>query len=77
MIDQNSRPDPGREVKIIDSPDSNTTYICKAKLGALSSAAVWQIQKLTVSGTATTFRWADGDDNYDNVADNRTSLSYS
>lgn len=62
---------------LIDEPDANTTYIGAAKMGASTSDAVWQITKISISGTVTTFAYADGDDNYDNIWDNRTELSYS
>ena len=61
----------------IDEVDSTTTYIGLANIGTLTSAASWQIRKIGVSGTVTTFTWADGDENYDNVWNDRVSLSYS
>lgn len=61
----------------IDEVDANTTYIGKASHGAATSSAVWQIKKITVSGTLTTIAYANGSDNYNQIFDNRTSLSYS
>lgn len=64
----------------VDKVDVNvngTTYYGSALSGSATSAALWQIQASSVSGNVTTFTWADGDDNFDNIWDNRTSLSYS
>jgi len=65
--------------KIDDTTTANVVYIGKAELtGAaiLTSAAVWQIKKLDTSSLALDKKWADGDANYNNVWDNRASLTY-
>lgn len=58
--------------------DSSTTagsvYTCEAMPGSASSAAVWRISKKVTSTGVTT--WADGNGNFDNVADDRASLAY-
>ena len=55
-----------------------TEYIGLAKPGTATSAASWQIKKLVYSGSLVTeILFADGDTNFDNVWDDRTSLSYS
>lgn len=61
----------------IDEVDAVDTYIGKADPGSVESAAVWQIQRLTVSGTVTSIEWADGNDEFNNVWDDRASLTYS
>lgn len=54
----------------------NTIYIGKAAIGTATSSAVWQVFKLdTTSGLVKT--WADGNAKFDNIYDNRASLSYS
>lgn len=55
------------------------TYIGKAAVGASTASAVWQIQRVDESGTPITvvIKWADGDDSFNNIWNNRTSLSYS
>jgi len=54
---------------------ADVTYIGKAPTGSAESEAVWQIAKLDVSsGLSKT--WADGDSQYNNVWDNRASLTY-
>jgi hypothetical protein len=60
-----------------DADPPTVAYLCEADPGALTSAAVWRIQKLTfgVDGDVT-IQWADGDPNFDNIADNRASLTY-
>lgn len=55
---------------------STLTYIGNAVIGSATSGALWQIKRLdTTSGL--TKLWADGNDNFDNIWDNRASLSYS
>ncbi len=64
-------------VQKVDEPSASLTYIGKALNGKATSAAAWQIQRISVSGTVTTIDNADGDRLFDNVWDNRASLSYS
>lgn len=64
------------EKTAIDTPDSSTIYIGKAAQGSATSSAVWQIKKMVTSGTVILFTYADGNDFYDNVWDDRASLSY-
>lgn len=61
----------------IDGVGGGVTYIGKAATGASTASAVWQIQRLTESGADTTVQWADGNGSFDNVWDNRASLTYS
>lgn len=63
--------------QIIDEVSASLTYVCEALPGTLSSAASWRIKRISVSGTVTTVSWADGNSSFDNIADNRASLSYS
>ena len=56
---------------------SNPIYIGKAQSGAATSSSSWQIKRLTYSGSdVTTIEFADGDEKYNNVWDNRASLTY-
>lgn len=60
----------------LDEASSTVTYVGKATTGSSTGSAVWQIQKLdSTSGLVIT--WADGDSSFDNVWNNRASLSYS
>lgn len=54
------------------------TYKGEAAAGVLTSAASWRISRLTIQSDGDTeILWADGNTNYDNIWDNRLSLSYS
>lgn len=57
----------------------NVEYTGKADIGTATSASGWQVKKFIydVNDNLTNVMWADGDDAFDNVWDNRTSLSYS
>jgi YD repeat-containing protein len=57
----------------------NLIFIGRADIASVTSAAVWQIQKLSydVSGNPLSIIWADGNEEFDNIWDNRNSLSYS
>lgn len=61
----------------IDENVAGTTYIGKAPIGSSTASAVWQIQKMVESANVTTVTWADGNSVFDNIWDNRASLSYS
>lgn len=65
--------------KIFFDASDNEEYICLAKPGSATSAAVWQIRKLAYSATGkvNSITWAGGNDLFDKVADDRASLSYS
>lgn len=56
----------------VDSSDSSITYIGEARVGEATSNGVWRVQKITSSSIT----WADGNANFDNIWDNRESLSY-
>jgi hypothetical protein len=45
-----------------------------AKVGTATSAARWQIRRITKSGSTTIFEYADSNDRFDNVWDDRASL---
>lgn len=52
-------------------------YIGTAPSGSLDSAPVWQLLRLTLSGTdVMAIDWADGDQTYDNVWNDRLSKVY-
>lgn len=61
----------------VDSGDSTIKYIGKGQPGSATSAAAWQIQRMTKSATGLVIEFADGNDDFDNVWNNRESLSYS
>lgn len=57
----------------------NLVYIGRAQPGTAKNDAGWQIMKLTYDGNGnlTDVQWADGDEQFDNVWDNRAVLVYS
>lgn len=61
---------------ILDEASATITYVGKAAPGTATASALWQIQKIDTSGDLT-IKWADGNADFDNVFDNRASLSYS
>lgn len=58
------------------SDNTNITYIGNAVIGTATSAASWQIKRFD-STSGLIKLWADGDDSFNNIWDNRESLSYS
>jgi len=61
---------------IVNSTNSKIMYIGVAAIASSESVAVWQITEYnTTSGV--TAKMADGNDDYDNIWDNRESLTYS
>jgi hypothetical protein len=61
--------------------DDNLVYLGKAKPGNNSNTdkSIWQIRKYTydANDNVTSMLWADGNVLYDNIWDNRASLTYS
>lgn len=62
--------------KRIDEASATVTYVGYAAIGSSNASAVWQIFKLSVSGAVTSVTWADSNANFDNVWDDRASLTY-
>lgn len=60
----------------VDEASSTVTYVGKAKMGTATSAASWQIFKVSVSGNVTSITWCDSNNNFDNIWDNRAGLTY-
>lgn len=61
--------------EIIDTTTSAVySYHCEAAPGRLSSADGWRCSRLTVATGVV--QWADGNGNFDNVADDRATLTY-
>jgi len=60
------------------SADGLTAYMGKAEIGTATSAALWQVKKFVFNAeNDVIITWADGNDSYDNIWDNRAALSYS
>lgn len=62
---------------LVDEADASTTYVGEAATGTALGAASWRIKRLTQSGTVLLTEWADGDGLFNNVWNNRASLTYS
>lgn len=60
----------------LDEASSTVTYVGEAVEGSADSGALWRIKRMSASGTVTTISWADGNSNFDNIWDNRASLTY-
>lgn len=60
----------------LDKVSSTLSYAGRAATGVATSAAGWQIKEITIVGNQTIVKFADGDTNYDNIWDNRASLTY-
>jgi hypothetical protein len=65
------------ELTYIDAASSSVTYIGFAQAGTATSSASWMIKKILISGNVTSIAYAGGEDNYNQVWDNRASLVYS
>jgi hypothetical protein len=61
-----------------DGGDPETIYRGAALPGTLTSVAAWRVEEITIATDGdVSILFADGNDSYDNVWDNRASLSYS
>lgn len=60
-----------------DGGSPETIYRGTATPGTASSASTWRCEEITINAGDVTILFADGNDNYDNVWDNRAALSYS
>lgn len=75
-------PDTGVPVKVagavrLDDAGSGITYVGNAVAGAAVGDPVWQIKRIVESAGDITITWADGDSLFDNVWNDRASLTYS
>lgn len=61
-----------------DGASPETIYRGTANPGTATSAASWRMERITIAVDGdVTIEFADGNDNFDNIYDNRASLSYS
>jgi len=67
--------DMGSLVKRIDEASATITYIGQAQDDSSIGDPVWQIQRIDTS-SGTIIQWADGNNNFDNVWDDRAALTY-
>ena len=64
-------------ISTVDTNADGNTYYGSAVPGSATSSAVWQVQRMSVSGAVQTFKYANGSTSFANIWDNRTSLTYS
>ncbi len=55
----------------------NYTYVAEADPGTTEATALWRVRRVYQLGDETTVTWADGDNSFDNVATDLTTLTYS
>jgi hypothetical protein len=60
----------------IDESTPNVIYNGFAITGAVTSEAVWAIQRITREKNIIIYDWADGNELYDNIWDSRYEVSY-
>jgi len=61
----------------LDEVGGTTTYIGEADPGTATTTAAWRIKRLEETGPDIVITWADGDSDFNNVWDDRASLTYS
>lgn len=62
-------------ILLLDEASTSISYIGEAAPQSSTAAAVWRIRKLDLT-SGVSLLYADGNTFFDNVWDNRTSLSY-
>ena len=67
----------GPEAFIVDEYSGTLIYLGWAGVGSATGSSVWKIQRISITGSITTIAWADGNPQYDNVWENRASITYS
>ena len=60
----------------VDDVSSTITYVGEAPIRSPNTAPVWRIKKLETLGSVFSITWADGNMSFDNVWNDRASLSY-
>lgn len=59
----------------LDQGSSTLFYVGEAAIAASTSGSVWRIRRIDTT-TGVDVRWANGNANFENIWDNRTSLTY-
>jgi hypothetical protein len=62
--------------RLDDTSTLNMTYVGEANIGSAESSAVWRIKRIDET-SGIKILYADGDSNFNNIWNNRTSLTYS
>ena len=53
-----------------------TTYLGYAESGTATSATTWAVKRIVETGNDVVITWADGDKSFDNIWDDRLTLTY-
>jgi len=61
---------------LYDKSTATTAYVGRASAGSSEASPVWQIFRITKISGLLDKQYADGNVNFDNVWDNRETLSY-
>lgn len=64
------------QLRLDDTSETSITYIGYSRPGTGTDENKWRIKRLDESD-GIVILWADGDSEFDNIWDNRTSLNYS
>ena len=67
---------PKLEPIFIDESNPNVIYKGWARVVGIGSEPIWAIQKISQVDDIISHEWADGNQEYDNIWDNRLQLSY-
>jgi hypothetical protein len=65
-----------QQVVLLDEQPS-VTYVGYANPNSDTAAPVWRIKRLLTTGTVLAVEFADGNPKYDNIWNDRASLTYS
>jgi hypothetical protein len=65
------------EPVMVDESNPNLIYKGFASPAASTDAPVWAIQRISISNEIASYQWARGAKNFDNIWNNRATLSYS
>lgn len=65
------------QASIVEQINQGEIYYGYALPGSVTFEPVWAIQKVTENKGISTYQWADGNKNFDNVWDDRGKLQYS
>ena len=60
----------------VDEPNATETYVGESILGTNVASTGWRIKKITIDGNVTTISYADGEETFDKIWDDRTGYTY-
>lgn len=62
---------------VLDKISDTLSYVGKAAPNSDTADPVWQVRKIETVGSVLSVLYAEGNDRFDNIWDDRASLSYS